>query len=136
MDARAPDVISHVTIMTSKRMRVWRVPPTWPPRALGMLGVSIALWGVFFASPSVGPCPEDLVTDWLTRDGGLIAVPMPPKRLERQQAPPCKPTQDEINGGCWSRLEQRAPCDQFYEYQGRCYVPVRETPKPPTSIGP
>jgi len=119
------------------------VPPTWPPRALGALAVSIALWGVFApvrGVPSLErPRPEHVMTDWLTRDGEAVSVPVPPKRLERQQAPPCKPppsAQQEINGGCWSPMEQRPPCDQFYEHQGRCYVPVREMPKRPTSIGP
>jgi len=126
---------------------VWHMPPAWPPRVLGAVAVSIALWGVLALHPGPihvqpppeWPIPEHVTTDWLTRDGGAIAVPMPPKRLERQQAPPCLPAStgdEEINGGCWSRMERRPPCGQFYEHQARCYVPVRETPRPPTSVAP
>ncbi|WP_434391481.1 hypothetical protein [Melittangium boletus] len=104
--------------------------------------MGLALWSVLalrLASLPERYIPKNVMTDWLTRDGGVIAVPVPPKRLERQQAPPCVSPPDgqvEINGGCWSRMEQRPPCGQFYEHQGRCYVPVRETPRPPTSVEP
>jgi hypothetical protein len=126
----------------------WHVPPTWAPRALGALAASLVLWAVFAPHPRViheeptfeEVTPEDAPKDWLTRDEGTIAVPMPPKRLERQQAPPCDPAPSSgelaINGGCWSRMERRPPCAQFYEHEGRCYVPVREMPRPPTSVEP
>jgi hypothetical protein len=126
---------------------VWRIPATWPPRMLGAVAIGIALWGLLaphpeplnMGAPPEWSAPESFATDWLSRDGGTIAVPMPPTRLEKQQAPPCLPASagdEEINGGCWSRMERRPPCGQFYEHKGRCYVPVRETPKPPTSVGP
>jgi hypothetical protein len=125
----------------------WHIPPTWAPRALGLLAVGIFFWALLTPHPKVihvEPSPQwptdgEDSTDWLARDGGTIAVPMPLKRLDRQQTPPCKPppgAQEEINGGCWSRLVQEPPCDQFYEHEGHCYVPVRETPKPPTSVDP
>ena len=123
----------------------WHMPPTWAPRAVGAIAVGIALWGVLSLHPHPirvepqveGPMPEDATTDWLTRDGGVIAVPMPTKRLERQQAPPCLPSPSgevEINGGCWVRVDKGLPCGQFYEHAGKCYVPVREAPRPPTSV--
>ena len=125
----------------------WNLSPMWAPRALGAIAVGIALWGILSLhrdpihvdSPSELPIPETVTSDWLTRDGGFIAVPIPSKRLERQQAPPCAPLpsrQVEINGGCWMEVIESLPCGQFYEHQGRCYVPVRETPKPPTSVVP
>ncbi|ATB40729.1 hypothetical protein CYFUS_006185 [Cystobacter fuscus] len=141
-------VVLRIKPTRGQRVRsAWRMPPTWAPRALEALAVGIALWGVLSLPPKPirvapsreRPMPEDIATDWLTRDGGAVAVPMPPKRLERQQAPPCTPPpggQVEINGGCWSRMEQRPPCGQFYEHQGQCYVPVRETPRSPTSVDP
>ncbi|MBM7117784.1 hypothetical protein [Archangium primigenium] len=109
--------------------------------------MGIALWGLLAPHPKpirMDAAPErpefeSIATDWLSRDGGTIAVPMPPKRLEKQQASPCLPAStgdEEINGGCWSRMERRPPCGQFYEHQGRCYVPVRESPRPPTSVDP
>ena len=126
---------------------VWHLPPTWAPRALGALAVGIALWGVFSPRPQPlygAPSPEqtvldEVITDWLSREGGIIAVPMPSKRLERQQAPPCLAPpggQVEINGGCWFVVMAKPPCGQLYEHEGRCYVPVRETPKPPTAVDP
>ncbi len=134
----------------TRERKMWpvrHVPTTWPPRVLGALAVSIALWGMLALYPEPirtapspeWPMPEHISTDWLTRDGGAIAVPMPPKRLERQQAPPCLPPpggQVEINGGCWFEMVGRPPCGQLYEHAGKCYVPVREMPRPPTSVDP
>ncbi|WP_434379948.1 hypothetical protein [Melittangium boletus] len=122
------------------------MPTTWRPVALGALAVGIALGGLLVPRseplrPDCPPAPlsEDVTTDWLSRAGGALAVPVPPKRLERQQAPPCVPPpgeQEEINGGCWSEMRMKPPCGQFYEHAGKCYVPVRETPRPPTSVQP
>ncbi|ATB32329.1 hypothetical protein MEBOL_005806 [Melittangium boletus DSM 14713] len=79
---------------------------------------------------------EDSVkTDWLTRDAGAI----PARRLKHQRTPPCAPPpskQVELNGACWSKVVEAVPCDQFYEYGGKCYVPGRETPRRPTSVNP
>ena len=98
---------------------MWHLPPTWAPRALGAIAVGILLWAVLWPHPKVihvNPSPEwhipeGVPIDWLTRDAGVVAVPMPPKRLERQQAPPCAPAPNgevEINGGCWAdRVDQK-----------------------------
>ena len=131
--------------MTAKKRRQWaRV--FIGARHHGLGGLGLLLFALACAKQTgsgvpvlVAPRAEEVNTDWLTREGGTIAVPMPPKRLERQQTPPCSPApgaEVEINGGCWSEMSRRAPCGQFYEHEGRCYVPVRETPRPPTSVDP
>ncbi|WP_434386222.1 hypothetical protein [Melittangium boletus] len=78
------------------------------------------------------------VPEWLLTgpgDAGVVAKPMPPKRMKGQQAPPCgaSPTQVLLNEACWVALDAQPPCGDFYEYEGRCYVPVVERRRLPTS---
>jgi hypothetical protein len=66
-----------------------------------------------------------------------IAFPMPAKPYSDQAKPPCRPQQAEveINGGCWVETTKRPPCENTFEYKGRCYVVVGErAPRPPQSI--
>ncbi|MCY1080888.1 hypothetical protein [Archangium lansingense] len=69
-----------------------------------------------------------------------ITYPLPAKPFGNQAKAPCKPRKGEveINGGCWVALEKRPPCyDDQAEYQGKCYLPVAERPKPePSAIQP
>ncbi|ATB34909.1 protein kinase [Cystobacter fuscus] len=67
-----------------------------------------------------------------------IGYPLPPAPLKGQHKPPCtEETEVEINGGCWVTLERRAPCGRGYaEYQGKCYMPVKDPPPEPRSIQP
>jgi hypothetical protein len=141
-------VVPRVAARRARRERaVWHLSPLWAPRALGAIAVGIFFWALLAPPPQVfrvqpppeWPPHEELSTDWLSRDGGTLAVPMPSKRLERQQAPPCAPApsrQVEINGGCWFEVVESLPCGQLYEHHGRCYVPVREALKPPSSAAP
>ena len=120
---------------------VWRLPLTWAPRVVGGLVVALTLWGVFslYSNPIRVGLSKEITVDWLTRDSGGFAVPMPSKRLEHQQAPPCAPPpsrQVEINGGCWFEVVESLPCGQLYEHNGKCYGPVREAPKLPTAVDP
>ena len=69
-----------------------------------------------------------------------ITYPLPAKPFRNQAKAPCMPRKGEveINGGCWVALAKRPPCynDQA-EYQGKCYLPVAERPKPePSAIQP
>ena len=69
-----------------------------------------------------------------------ITYPLPAKPFGNQAKAPCKPRKGEveINGGCWVELAKRPPCyDDQAEYQGKCYLPVAERPKPqPSAIQP
>jgi len=69
-----------------------------------------------------------------------ITYPLPTKPFGNQAKAPCKPRKGEVelNGGCWVALEKRPPCyDDQAEYQGKCYLPVAERPKPqPSAIQP
>jgi hypothetical protein len=45
----------------------------------------------------------------------------------------------EINGGCWRipHHAETAPCDvDLYEHEGRCYMVIRISERPPTSEPP
>ncbi|OJH41544.1 Uma2 family endonuclease [Cystobacter ferrugineus] len=67
-----------------------------------------------------------------------IGYPLPPAPLKGQHKPPCiEGTEVEINKGCWVQLKKDAPCGRGYaEYQGKCYMPVRDPPPEPRSIQP
>jgi hypothetical protein len=67
-----------------------------------------------------------------------IAYPLPDKPFLNQHRPPCrtKSSHVAINGGCWVELAHRPPCDESAEYQGKCYLPVIKTPRPPQSVSP
>ncbi|ATB27667.1 hypothetical protein MEBOL_001111 [Melittangium boletus DSM 14713] len=121
----------------------WHLPRTWAPRAVGAVAVGIALWGVLTLSE--GPAPrakmkvEDTeVPEWILTgqgDAGVVAKKMPSKRMKGQRAPPCTLPQVLLNDACWERLERIAPCEDFYEHEGRCYVPIVEKKRAPTSVG-
>jgi hypothetical protein len=68
-----------------------------------------------------------------------VAQKIPQQPFPRQRRPPCKNSWEvEINGGCWSLLAGSAPPCTFgnYEWQGACYNPSLEPPRPPTSEDP
>ncbi len=65
-----------------------------------------------------------------------VAAPVPERPEPGQKKPPCKPSDRAINGGCWIRqTTRRPPCEESYEHDGKCYLPVipRGTRQPPTS---
>ncbi|MFY0582829.1 protein kinase [Cystobacter fuscus] len=70
--------------------------------------------------------------------GPVIGYPLPPAPLKGQHKPPCiEGTEVEINKGCWVQLKQDAPCPRSTaEYQGKCYMPVRDPPPEPRSVEP
>jgi hypothetical protein len=122
----------------------WHLPPTWAPRALGALAVGIAVWGVLTLSQRWTPREMNVevedceMPEWLLADqgdAGVVAKKMPSKRMKGQQASPCEEPLVLLNDACWSELVQRPPCGDFYEYEGRCYVPIVEKKRPPTSVG-
>lgn len=71
----------------------------------------------------------------------LGARPMPSTPFEAQKKPPCTPRrQVAINGGCWVELATKPLDDQCgddgYAHGGKCYVPVKQAKRPPTSVMP
>jgi hypothetical protein len=140
-------VVARLALTRRRGRRVrpaWRLPPVWAARAVGALAVGIALWGIFTLSDSPAPRAETEVEDtevpeWLLTgqgDAGVVAKKMPSKRMRGQRAPPCEAPNVSLNDACWARLEQLPPCGDFYEQDGRCYVPVAASPRPPTSADP
>lgn len=120
--------------------------------------ITIASWviqGVQRPSPSTVPPtapetpPADPAPVWST-DLNLGAAPPPPggrvvtgKLLEGQ-----KPArggscgfgdQVAIGAGCWLELAKKPSpppvrCGDYFEYNGKCYIPIKAAPKLPTSI--
>lgn len=68
----------------------------------------------------------------------VISYPMPIAPFKGQQKPPCIPvTETEIRGGCWVQHAQLPPCPpSTAEYQGKCYMPVKEKTPEPRSVQP
>lgn len=66
-----------------------------------------------------------------------IGVPMPKTPLPGQKRPPCAPRSEVVVlAACWSLLRIDPPCDEAYEREGRCYMPVFDSRPPPTSEQP
>jgi len=47
---------------------------------------------------------------------------------------PCERSQREVYGACFVVLEQRPPCSDGYEHDGRCLMPIATAPRVPSSI--
>ena len=127
------------------RSPAWQLPPTWAPRALGVLAMGIITWGVLTLSARLPSATPELETEdcevpeWILTaqgDAGVVAKKMPSKRMKGQQAPPCGdiPVQVLLNDACWIEAVPRPPCGDLYEKEERCYIPVVEKKRPPTSV--
>jgi hypothetical protein len=152
---RNPRMRAHLTRGPVGR---WMRPP--PLKALAVAGlVVLALGGGFWwgmgtrpmappSPPSPTPglgawadagLPSSFLSDGAQQGPAGIAYPLPDKPFLNQVRPPCRTQRDEvaINGGCWIALERRPPChEEQAEYQGKCYMPVVKTPRPPQSLSP
>jgi hypothetical protein len=58
-----------------------------------------------------------------------LMLPMPPKPFPGQARPDgagkCEGRETAINGGCWVKLDAKAPCNEReYEWRGGCYLPM------------
>ena len=123
----------------------WHLPPTWAPRFLAVIALVVVAWGLSLGD---GRAPrartyvdarEPEVREWLLtnqEDAGVVAKKMPSTRMKGQLAPPCgtAPVQVVINDGCWGEMASPPPCGDLYEHEGRCYIPVAEKKRPPTSL--
>jgi hypothetical protein len=125
-----------------------------PPRSrspvlrwgLACASVALSVLVVFLLWPAASTRLEsnDLLGESLVFVDGqeptpsAIAYPLPEKPFKEQRIPPCIEGRDtEIRGGCWVKLEAKAPCPKSTaEFEGNCYLPV-EKPKPlPSSVKP
>ena len=68
----------------------------------------------------------------------VMGDPIPKKPDPGQKRPPCSPPEEQsINGGCWSVTLRKPPCEDYYEHDGRCFLPVLlGTRRQPTSEDP
>jgi hypothetical protein len=91
-----------------------------------------------------GP-PEVWATDAAGegKDAGAvpaIARPMPNGPIEGQKRGKCADDERSINGGCWMELVRKPGTDKCgskgFEYEGKCWVPVKQAERPPTSVEP
>ncbi len=132
---------------TPTRRHGRRQRPAWHlPRAVWALAGGLAVWVLLALGDSGAPRAkwalevEDAeVPEWMLSgpgDAGVVAKRMPSKRMKGQQAPPCgtAPVQVLLNDACWTEMVSPPPCGDFYEYEGRCYVPVVEKKRPLTSV--
>jgi serine/threonine protein kinase len=67
-----------------------------------------------------------------------IREELPAKPFNGQIRPPCPRGYVEVRGGCWIKMEDRAPdCPEHaYEWKKGCYVPLLSIPAPATSNPP
>ena len=119
----------------------WRLP-----RAVWALAGGLAVWVLLALGDSGAPRAKWALYGWDTEvpewmlsgpgDAGVVAKPMPPKRMKGQQGAPCgtAPVQVLLNDACWIEMVSPPPCGDFYEYEGHCYVPVVERKRPLTSV--
>ena len=101
-------------------------PPTPPPSTsgLGELADAGLPYSVLINNEEQGPKG--------------IAYPLPDKPFSDQVRPPCRTRANQvaINGGCWVELARRPPCEEYAEYEGKCYIPIMKAPRPPQSVSP
>ena len=148
-------VAAHVPIQSNPRPVL---PPSvstrspWRAVSVGMFLVLLAWW---IAPP---PSVDEPGTRGDNADAGPVglgdtvrAVPsnmaplkvaptgiskrLPDKPFPGQRLAPCEKPEIEINGGCWVHwAEMSPPCGtRFYEWRSKCYLPVMEPPRSPTS---
>ncbi|MFY0526255.1 hypothetical protein ACN28I_25005 [Archangium gephyra] len=140
-----PEVQAHLTSGPQK-------PPPRRHRALGgavalvtLLGLGVAPWTHATAGPvEPAAAPPVLAVDSpepdtaiFTSGADAIAHPMPQGPFRGQNRPPCKSRHEVvIRGGCWVEIASRPPCDDAYEYEGKCYMPGYSAPRPPQALHP
>jgi eukaryotic-like serine/threonine-protein kinase len=108
--------------------RSWRAPPEAVQPEAGTVGLADA--SVTSEALAVAACFEEV-----SRTGELVAVEIPKQPFTGQKRPPCKRQgETEIRGGCWLAINVQTPCEDYgYEWDGKCFLPVRARPRPDTS---
>jgi serine/threonine protein kinase len=85
---------------------------------------------------TVRSAPTTVATPEPARSG--ISKVLPDKPLPGQRLAPCEQPEIEINGGCWVHwVDMYPPCGaRFYVWKSKCYLPILEPPRAPTSDPP
>ncbi len=67
-----------------------------------------------------------------------LAQPLPEKPFPGQRQPPCTPRIETVlRGASWMEIVAKPPCgNNAYEWEGKCYFPVFNAPRQPTSNPP
>jgi hypothetical protein len=88
--------------------------------------------------PHLDTTPAMIPFDLMRGTLGALPAPAPNQRKAGQCV---QGIEVEINGGCWMATDKRPPCPEprggwaFYAHEGKCWVPVANTPRVPTSGG-
>lgn len=88
--------------------------------------------------PTLNTTPAMIPFDLLRGTLGTLPAPAPNQRKAGQCV---AGFEVEINGGCWMATDKTPPCPEpragwvFYAHEGKCWVPVANTPRAPTSGG-
>jgi hypothetical protein len=99
---------------------------------LGMEEGGKAALGDAAAPASTVASPEASAQRAVTED--TLPEPLPGQARPDANGRCPRERQVAINGGCWVKLSDREPCEEFlYVFQGKCYAPGRSRGRRPTS---
>ena len=144
-------MIDNVTKQREDKQDRWRLYFAAGAFVLSLLGILGCLVHGATVEPVVPPVvaydgpPEAWATDAPDPDAGpVIGRPMPEKPIKGQKRPDgrgrCSEDETLINGACWMELVRKPGTDNCgakgFHYDGRCYVPVQQAPRTPTSVEP
>ncbi|QSQ14038.1 hypothetical protein [Myxococcus landrumensis] len=135
---RNPEVVTH--------LRAWKRfggvlerARAWTPRAAAAAMGALLIWPGPAVNERVSETVRDVVPtigDVFLADAARIRFVMPPEPLPGQDVPPCGKGYVAIKGGCWAKLEAKAPeCpEKSVEHKGGCYLPVKGATPVPMSL--
>ncbi|UAW08001.1 hypothetical protein [Myxococcus phage Mx4 ts27htf-1hrm-1] len=137
-------------------VRTQPVRPRWLPTLVGAAGVVLLVWpgATVHVQVQAPERPEytwdmeatasnvaytDILRGSSTPESWSVRkrIVMPAGPLEGQDTPPCAKGYIAIRGGCWAKLDAKAPhCpERSVEHEGNCYLPIRGERPVPMSIG-
>jgi hypothetical protein len=95
-------------------------------------------------APADEPPWQDTPEAWATytADAGVesVARPLPSAAFKGQKKPPCEKDEVALLDACWVALARKPEPDHCgskgYEHDGKCYMPVQQAQRAPTSMEP
>jgi hypothetical protein len=139
-----PEARAHLTAGPQKPSPPRPRPPSGTVVAM-LLVLGVTPWTHATPEPVTPSAPPTVMTvDNPDPDSALftsgmevIAHPMPKGPFRGQNRPPCKSRHEVvIRDGCWVEIASRPPCEDAYEYEGKCYMPGYSAPRPPQALHP